>query len=1344
MFHCDDERKGKMKKIYRLFITIFCIGLIICLSNYRTYAIENNNIGSKLDGDYAYIADAGLLEDKTTSSNYSIRTGTAPFDQKEGPGNDQSALDNVIRSFDIVSYTTYFRSKVRNDAPYSAYQTGVLHFEFIIFGNKDEIQFETNSMGWLTAKTDVQYEITQKEYQGKTCQVLKGSYLWQPSDDNPSAIGESYQELTIVLRALAMQNNQIIQPIFTYWLDYNQVDESNIVTGSQEQCKEHQEVEYKSINTPEIKVSAAPCYNIQLKTCDERTQYLDTFDFSTGNDLATNKGKNSIYGRASVIGITLQMVGKDAQSGLKGCEYPQGDIEFDIDLDSKYLGNDGDEHNVTQEYIPLVWSIDGNTKSNTQNDNRKINGSYTFASGGAPFNQGNDYASCFDGGSWIGNQENHSIHLKITDYQLNLNQLPYTDANVNKNTYTYYNPLTMQNYWEVSTACFSAGELWFVQPFYNNEGKYIVDQYGTGSFNITLTDKNLKMTSVSGQNLTLVEDNSNQMVQEDDQVVVTSYLEQEGYIDQNINYQKYNVIQYGSSLTNGCFENGKDWILPNNQLNIQEMIKHNNAEGIHTGVGYDDLIKFDDSFFELESVDEGGHAGLDHIKRRFLYGAKKDKTGWNHQGLKPNEENYDLEMMQSTADDLIFFETLDELKSQGYTCVAVLWEARGVASSQSMNCYIGLKGHVKEGAIENQVYMVTHSARGWNKGNVQENVAKYYHKEIQELTDDDYIDYMQNHFYSKKDNHLYENYEDSFWINDYTNNEGLKNYKKSTYDISGYVGGSAGLSYGDSCLLVTYATKITKDTAQTGNGVTKKAYDLDTNQRVVDYILKPSATKSQGEHETTDAQLTTHIIVEDTLPKGLKYISYSSYYGGTYKQIGQGKQGVIENGKSLEPEVTVNKDGTTLLKWTIENATIDGKGTTYFEPIYYSCEIGTLGIEETDVSSNDQLLNSVKIYGIDEQKRDFNNVNGNYAELGIQVSKNNAVSLSKIPDQSLVEKGENMSATLNIGNNADNNIDTIAIDSLPYDQDSMSSSFNGKCFVTKLTVQDISQFPNLELFYTNDLTQREKTSQDYTKEQIQTGWEKLAVDENGNIQLPSSFTPVAIAFIGTIPSQKTLKMYITMSLPDALPGDYVVNRLTKDNLESDARFYVVSRNIEGKVWHDVNQNGLYEDEKKINGVKALLMKLKENGDPDRLEDYEEYRAVETGYQLDVSTGKESTYEEGKYRFTNLPAGTFGVLFKDGTFSMYGYVTTLENQGDDDTIDSDANEQKFISNIVMPEKEKMLSAVYESKYHDLGIYDHQAPFTGLTDNEYIVGIIILVFAVIGFIGIKKYKDGKKNI
>ena len=48
-------------------------------------------------------------------------------------------------------------------------------------------------------------------------------------------------------------------------------------------------------------------------------------------------------------------------------------------------------------------------------------------------------------------------------------------------------------------ACFSAGELWVVQPFFTKDGKYIVDTYGTGTFNLTVTDDDLKITTVSGQ-----------------------------------------------------------------------------------------------------------------------------------------------------------------------------------------------------------------------------------------------------------------------------------------------------------------------------------------------------------------------------------------------------------------------------------------------------------------------------------------------------------------------------------------------------------------------------------------------------------------------------------------------------------------------------------------------------------------------------------------------------------------------------------------------------------------------------------------------------------------------------
>ena len=76
------------------------------------------------------------------------------------------------------------------------------------------------------------------------------------------------------------------------------------------------------------------------------------------------------------------------------------------------------------------------------------------------------------------------------------------------------------------------------------------------------------------------------------------------------------------------------------------------------GVAYDYLAKFDDAFFAIEKA-----SGITGAK--ILYGAKPDKTGWNHQGKQPDEDGYDTEMMQATADDLIFFSSLEELENEG-------------------------------------------------------------------------------------------------------------------------------------------------------------------------------------------------------------------------------------------------------------------------------------------------------------------------------------------------------------------------------------------------------------------------------------------------------------------------------------------------------------------------------------------------------------------------------------------------------------------------------------------------------------------------------------------------------
>ena len=1127
--------------------------------------LEENEIqrasNEHLDGDYAYISAAGMVTDSGSSTGTSIRTGTAPWDAAEEAdedGNDATELDAKVRSFDQVTYTTYFQTKVRDDAPDTYYRTGTLHFEFVLPGNSSEIQFDTDAMGWLSAKNEVQYTITADEFEGKPCQVLRGSYLLEPNEQHENAIGESYQELSIIIRVLAMRNKEIVQPLFTYWLDHCQVPENGIVTGSQTVCPEHRELEYKTITPPEVTVTAAPRYNIQIKSCDERAQYVDSFSFDSGNDYAMNKDAGTTYGRIHVLGITVQMVGKTAEHGLRGCELPDGsDLTFQIDLSSKFLGTNRIEYDVTDTYAPLVWSMEGNDKNDRtkqQYDERLITGTYKFASGGAPFNKDNyDYYTCADGGVWTGTQTGNTVSVRVENYTIDLNKLPYTDSNKNQNNYDYYDPNSIKNYWDVQTACFSAGELWVIQPFYDKTGNYVVDKYGTGTFNLTVQDSDLQVIGQSAQNNSVT-----QMKQDDDSRTLSMALEKPGTIDHSVNYQKYGVVAYGSSLTDGCYEDGKDWILAGGSLNIQEMLKHNSAEGMNTGTAYDDLVKFDDAFFVLEGIQTGSSAGLSNMKEQFLYGAKPDKKGWNHNGLEPQEDGYDTEMMETTADGLIFFSSLEELKNEGYVCVAVLWEARGLASSQSTNRYFALQGHVADTAQDGAVYMVTHSAQAWNRNDVQQEAAEYLNKDSMSLSDEDYIMYMQEVFPSRDSDEplSYENdYPKAFWVNNSQSRDGLRTYQKAEYGPEGYLGGSAGVSYGDSCLVVLFTTKITKDIAQTNaNGLEKIAYDIDTGQRIADYRLNLSAKRTAGESITEGASITTDLYVEDTLPVGLTYIEGSAYWGGTYKESEDGLQGTVSDGIAMEPEIKKNDDGTTTLLWTLKDVEVTEEKTTIFAPVYYSCLIGTPDNVTTDVKNNDQLLNRALVWGSKEQKREFNSTNENLAELSIQVTKNNAISISKLTKTPLVEVGEPMQFTLNVGNNGANDMDMIALDGFPYNGDGRGSSFSGECQVTELIIKNLDLLKFIELYYSNSEEDRGKISPNYAKTGFESEkWIKLSVDSTtGKANLPENFAPVAIAAVGKLPVRATLKIDLTMLLPDGKAGDRVVNSLSCENLKTEA------------------------------------------------------------------------------------------------------------------------------------------------------------------------------------------------
>ena len=1318
---------------YEAYITVEEEETVLATKTTTLTIMAAGDIGGKLDGDYAYISEAGLLEDKTTESGLAIRTGSAPWDEDNTAGNDSTDLNNTVRSFDIISYTAYFKSKVRDNAPYAAYETGTLHFEFILPGTAEQAQFETGSMGWLSAKKEVQYKITESTYNGQPCQVLRGSYLWEPSDENPSAIGESYQELTLVVRALALKNGDTLKPEFTFWLDHNDVPEDGLVTGSSHSCAEHVEQEYKTITAPDVSVTSAPRFNVRIVNGHPSVnQTVGTFDFSTGNELAQNKDAGVKKGRIQAFGAVIQIAGKSPQHGLRGCELPDGSpITFDLSLTSSYRTDEGETITPDDAYAPLLWSIDGNLYGNgTQSDGRDLSMVGVRRSYFIPTNEyeGRESSSCFNGGDWEGVQNGETIQVTISDYGVDLEQLPYNNIVDSPTTYQYYNPNTIGGYWDIRTACFSAGEIWVVQPFYDSEGNYIADKYNSGTFQITLEDKNLQMTGENGTSLDKVEDNTNQAIQTDDRVVQTSYLSKPGTIGLGVIYiPNTEQVDDGTlALTEGCRGNGKDWILRGNSLGLYGYLGQNDAEGQARIIAADYLLKFDDSFFEPERV-------ITYDRSTVLYGAKPDKNGWNHNNRQPNEAGYDTEMMQATADNLIFFSSLDELKEQGYTCVAVLLESRRLFAEGNDRAGLRILGKSKDNsALDGNTFMITHSGVAWNRNDIKAAAAEWCKKEEADLTEEDYLSYVQNGFPSRAGKTTPLKYDSDYPAPstkvDYESSYALKNYTKSQYDENGYVTGTAGANAGDSCLVVGYATEITKSTAQQqSSSLPKEAYDMDVGQRIADYVLHPSAVRSAGE-SSTGGELTTTVYVEDTLPKGLTYIPNSSYWGGTYTQVDEGKQGVVEGGTQILPEITANEDGTTTLRWILKDVTITSEEVTEIAPIYYSCDIGKPGDEENDVQNNDQLLNTAIIWSDNEQRRDFEDYNNNLADFSILISKNNAVSLSKLADQAVVDQGDTMGFTLNVGNNATNPMAVIAVDSLPYVGDTAGSAFTGDCVVTEYTITALQgEFDsNFKLYYTIAESERGKGSEDYTKEDFTkegSVWAELAVNStDGTVTLPEGeFKPVAIAAVGTLPAQQTLKMHVTMDLPEAKPGEYVANRLTRGDLESFGRSYIVSRTLEGVVWLDDNKNGLRGgEEAMIDGVTATLMKLKDDGDASKLEDYEAYQvdgkpaSVVTGKMMDLSTGTVTDYSSGRYKFNNLPAGTFGVLFSDGTVALGEYTASPKDQGTDDTLDSDAEpvlqddvpKQAFIQNILMPPREQITTMVYASRYHDLGLYASQ--------------------------------------
>lgn len=1413
---------------------------------------DKGQIGEELQSDEAHVTSVNVRN---------CVTGTKDFDGDDNPGNDSGPDNNIVRTYDLIQYTVEYQTEMY-DKSQPGYKKARVYFEFVLPLPKEQAQFCTgNAMSWLEAK-EASYEIQEKMMpngEGEiACQVLRGSFLAEASGDNPNVLGSGFQTLTINIRVLNMKNGNLVKPLFTFWLEGNDVGlqetdyhdhipnlNAPLITGRTDTCKEAgHDVEQKTCEADEVKVSAAPRYNIKVVNGgEEQTQYLGKFDFNTGVDTAPNRNSGEIEGRLGAYGLNLQILGKSGQ-GMKGVELPDegAEVTFDLKLSSTYSSGDNTYDN-NQIPAPLFWSID-EAKEGGQKDGRPLACTSSCPNRDIPYNRNKEpFHSCYNGGDWSYeyDEANKVIHVTVSNFEIDLTKLPSHNGGTSRaERSTYYNPDVIgDNYWDIENACFSTGEAWAVQPYYD-DNEYIAEKYDSGSFLVKLEASNLKITKSDGSNI--AEELTDKM--NDNSESQGMALEKPGSIDNYVIYLKNPYGGYQDALVNGCVNNGKDWATVGQDITIQDYIFNDNAEGDRVCVAYDQMIKFDDTFFEPEVV-EVSSAGYSNSSkngagiRRVFFGVIGDgDTGWNHQGKGVDDPEYDEDMIQSTGNELTYYaadctvpgwqyKVPENLKDK--RIVAVLTEWRGVADVGGMNhLHTFVKGKVRQDvSLVDHVYMVTHNAYAWCKADVKGLVAEYKGKDA--LTDQDYTDYVLNVFPSKGGTKVpqypdayrnsFENTttqtnrlepvrfkEDKkgdygavpFWIATGATepgNSGIGGYQKNKYTSDGkWNGGTSGQFWGDSCRVIGYVSEIAINTADPR----RKTYDLDTGRRYVDYRIDPAivyrgvASGTEGGNSGKETETTVTIMA--ALPEGLTYQSNACRVSrdktGTYKAaVKWDKAGYVE-GETLAPKIytpggegyedalkrlkekEVTLDGKkigTILEWTTEETISYAAGTIQLDPIYFSCLIGTPDNSVTDVKNGDGFEVFTTISSSGDNNRSWNTDNNNLRSVGIVVSKNLGGSLSKTADQSVIDVNDQMSFTMNIGNNSGESItDRVIVEKLPYKDDLFGSKFNGSLEVTDFSVENYGTLQDkLQFYYTTDKGyQNEKASENvydssYFKKvgldfDDDKNWKTLKLNEEGKIVKPEGiFQPTLIIAKGELPAYTTLKMHIKMKLTGAKSGDVVVNRLSSDEFGGQASVSVVNRSLEGLVWYDRNKDGVQDaDEARMKNVQITLLKL--NTETNKYETYQigdgtskTSAVVQSGKQMDVKTGDTYVYtssipEEitndlrngtaagdaiGRYRFYNLPEGTFAVQFGQEADSKFqigaagksypieAFKASPVDQGTDDTKDSDgvadgtnagALTSTKIEGIDMPTAAWIGDYWtegwrYESKNHDSGFY-----------------------------------------
>lgn len=1223
-------------------------------------------------------------------------TGTAPFDKDNERGDDKDENNDIVRSYDTVTYD--YEYTLTPDSTMDYYRRTRVGFRFELPYPQDKVTFDAEKMGWVDHTPGYEPKLTTETINGTVTQVYTCYRLLEPTSQSPT-VNPGTGSIGLSVAVKGAPHGYRFHPTVKAWTAWDASNPTN--TGTHKRAED----------TPaDVTVSAK--LNLNVRMVNYGNVDRGVFDFSSGAANAPNRTEGKVTGLGLGIALVTEMRWPDRTKGLKGLEAPSGRITYRLRLSNQYSDDTkaGTKHPMERRWQPLLYDyghIDNEDSkygrtfawmgdlryqvpgvADRADGNDRVargNTTVTTTTGG----QGTDVTVSFDGYD----TSVFPVHNKLNGIQ-----------NKCSTDYMTSDCSTMQ------VGAIHTDVLQFVTPT-SRDGRTVAQYYGNvdQTANITMDDMGLTATGVSGDRLATAEDNSNQASTGDDHAGSALTVRMPGTYSTRIRYTCWNnSTSWNDAGTSGDwtqpdYGNGSDSLIQGSKLRLQ--IGHNiiiNSEGDAEVMGMG-LVKFDPN--SIEPVDDHPDTqptipmnvftwGMRAAKRRnqipYWYAVKKDGTGW-----KDYREQRDTKIS-----GLDYYPTLNEAKRHG-TIVGMLFEDHntvdptGTSFNRIFTPIVALPARILDTARIGTVTPIVADTAYWTRNSLARtaNLNVDAPDTQWQQWSDSLATRLPEYANSVKPDLTYSG----------------DTYRPATFGDNGvYQGGdTADFLKGDSLYVAGETPHIAKQVEQTNEaGNVKTVYDLDKEQRTVDWKLTATADTST----TTDGgQYTTDYIITDTLPKGLAYVDGSMTVGGQYSQHTPDK-GTVTGGTPVTPTIVANKDGATTMTIRVNGARADSGTQTV---IHYSTTIGDASDPDHDVRNNDSFTNHATI----QSKRNMAPPlapKAQIADATVRVSRTRASSLATRSQPLLNDINRPLGYRNMLGNfSKDEKTDPYAVDVMPC-TGLNQSNYHGDYTLTGLTVKAGAgaSMNGVKVYFTTDQKWRNVDATKITREQVQQWTEATVNATTGKVTIPDGYSkPVAWAFTSpSLPANARYDFSLSIKPTGNKASDMYVNRWADGDNKVDAVTQVVERKVNGVAWFDLDHDGVREDtDRLLPDVNVTLVDA--NG--------------RTVTSVNGKPCTATTDRNGHYEIGSIPAGSgFKLRFtpKTGT-AWHGQNVTVKNAKEaSEATDSDSDQENdshgnMVAGVItlkpFPALDEMTSAVYEDPNEDHGMSGTLMPATPAT-------------------------------